>query len=73
MLQPRDLPDLLDVARLLRRPVVDPEGVAVRVGAATGDRIGEPVGLHQVGPLDAEHVPLTLQQPIRGLEDGGPG
>ena len=32
VLQPGDLPDLLDVAGLLLRAVVDPEAVAVRVG-----------------------------------------
>ena len=50
VLQPGDLPDLLDVAGLLLRAVVDPEAVAAGIGAAPGHRIGEPVGLDQVGP-----------------------
>ena len=73
VLQPGDLPDLLDVAGLLLRAVVDPEGVAVRIGPAPGHRIAEPVGLDQVGPVDAQHLPFTLQQPVRGRRARPPG
>ena len=44
VLQPRDFPDLLDVAGLLLRAVIDPEGVAVCRGSAAGHRVKEPVG-----------------------------
>ena len=73
MLQPGDLPDLLDVAGLLLRAVVDAERVAVGRGPAAGHRVVEPVGLHQVGPGDAQHLPLTPQQLVRGRQDGRPG
>ncbi len=73
VLQAGDLPDLLDVADLLLRAVIDAEGVAVRSGPAAGHRIAEPVGPLQVGPDDAQDLPLTAQQPVRGLENGLPG
>ena len=57
VLQAGDLPDLLDVADLLLRAVVDPERVAVRVGPAAGHRVAEPVGLLQVGPDHARAPP----------------
>ena len=53
VLQAGDLPDLLDVADLLLGAVIDPEGIAVRGGPATGHGIAEPVGPHHVGPDDA--------------------
>ena len=73
VLQAGDLPDLLDVAGLLLRAVIDAEGVAVGSGPAAGHRIAEPVGPHHVGPDDAQDLPLAPQQPVRGLEDGLPG
>ncbi len=73
MLQPGDLPDLLDVARLLLGAVVDAERVPVGRGAPAGHRISEPVRADQVGPLDAEDLPLPGQQPAGGSDDGGPG
>src|SRR5262245_37231167 len=70
VLQPGDLPDLLDVAGLLLRAVVDAEGVAVRRRPAAGHRVEEPVGRHEVGPGYAEDLPLTPQQLVRGRKGG---
>ena len=56
VLQPGDLPDLLDVADLFLGPVVDAEGVPVGFGAAPGHRVQEPVRLDQVGPQHAEDL-----------------
>lgn len=36
VLKARDLPDLLGVADLLLRTVIDTEGVTVRIGSVTG-------------------------------------
>src|SRR5262249_49870529 len=69
VLQPGDLPDLLDVPGLLLHPVVDAEGVAAGGGATAGHRVVEPVGFHHVGPGYAQHFPLTphtLPPPARG-------
>ena len=73
VLQPGDLPDLLDVADLLLRAVIDAEGVTVGSGPAAGHRVAEPVGLHQVGPDDAQDFPFAAHQPVRAGQNGGLG
>ena len=59
VLQPGDLPDLLDVADLLLRAVIDTEGITVRSGPATCHRVAKPVGAHQIGP----NTPSTSHSP----------
>ena len=61
-----ELPDRLDVARDLLVPVVDPERQGDVRGAPAGDGVEEPVGVHDVGPRCAEHVPVTGEQPVGG-------
>ena len=58
MLQPGDLPDLLDVAGLLFRAMVDAECIAIRVGPAAGHRVTEPVGPVQIGAEYPQGLPL---------------
>ena len=73
VLQAGNLPDLLDVADAGFRALVDPERVAIRRRPVPGDRIVEPVGRHQVGPGDAQHLPLPPHEPVRRGQDGFPG
>ncbi len=73
VLQPGDLPDLLDVAGLRLRAMVDPERVTVRGRPAAGHRVAEPVGLYQVGPADPEHLPLAPHELVSGRQHGRPG
>ena len=61
-----ELPDRLDVARDLLVPVVDPERQGDVRGAPAGDGVEEPVGVQDVGPRCAEHVPVTGEQPVGG-------
>ena len=61
MLHARDFPDLLHVAALLFRAVVDPEGVTAGIGPAASHRVAEPVGLDHVRPYDAQNLPLASQ------------
>src|SRR5262249_26099684 len=70
MLQPREFPDLLDVPCLLFRAMVDPECVPVARRATAGDWIKKPVRRDQVGPADAEHVPLALDQLVSASQHG---
>ena len=71
VLQAGDFPDLLDVADLLFRTLVDPERVTVRRGPAAGHRVAEPVGRHQVGPRDAEDLPFAAHEPVRRGQQRG--
>ena len=73
VLQPGELPDLLDVTDLLLRAVVDAERVPIRVGPPAGHRVAEPVGPLQVGAEHPQGLPLPPQQPVRGLQHRLPG
>src|SRR5580693_4295731 len=73
VLQPGEFPDLLDVADLIFRAVIDPEGMAVLNGPTACHRIEEPVRPYQVRPDDAQDFPFAAQQPLRALQDGRPG
>src|SRR5579859_6566957 len=73
VLQPGEFPDLLDVADLLFRAVIDPEGMAVLNGPTARHRVEEPVRLYQVRPDDAQDFPFAAQQPLRAFQDGRPG
>ena len=73
VLQPGDLPDLLDVPGQLLHAVVDAERVAAGGGAAAGHRVVEPVGRYQVGPGHAQHLPLAPHKLVRGRQNGRPG
>src|SRR5215472_9115857 len=64
MLQPRQFPDLLDVSRLVLRPVIDPEGVPRIRRTTAGNRVQEPVRRPYVGPENAEYFPLPSQDPV---------
>ena len=59
MLQPGDLPDLLDVSDLLLRAVIDAEGVSIRRVPAACHGVTEPIWKHQVSSAQAQHVPFT--------------
>ena len=73
VLQPRDLPDLLDVPGLRLRAVVDAEGVTVGEGPAAGYGIMEPVRQEHVRPDGAQHLPFSGQQLLRSRQNGGLG
>ena len=60
VLQPGELPDLLDVTDLLLCAVIDAERVLIRVGPSAGHRVAEPVGPLQVGAEHPQGFPLTL-------------
>ena len=68
-----ELPHRLDVARDRLVAVVDAGTPAAVWGAPAGDRVEEPVRVHDVGSRGAEHLPVTGEQPVGGGDEPARG
>ena len=73
VVQPGDFPYLLDIAGLLLRAMVDPERVPISRRPQAGHGVEEPVRGHHVVAVQAEHVPVAVDEPVGAGEHGSPG
>ena len=64
----RRLPHVLDVAHHRLVAVRDAERVRLLRGAHARGDVDEPVGIHVVGALQAEQLPVALHHPVGGVE-----
>ncbi len=62
VMQPRQLPDLLDIAGFRLGSMVDAEGVLLLRCSQPGDRIEEPIGPDDVGSHHSEDLPASGEQ-----------
>ncbi len=73
VLQARELPHLLDVARNVLRTVIDPEAVARARSTSARDGVKEPIWVRHIMTGRTQQLPVPGQQLVGARNDAGTG